>query len=69
MGLFDGKKGLILGVANDRVFAQHNSKQQGGAIGLLTDGVLGRRALYDHAVVLALVPFKSGALFAQVRPN
>lgn len=57
--------GCELGDANDEVFAQHNSKQQGGAVGLLTAGVVGRQQLYEHAIQLALIPFKSTALFPQ----
>ena len=56
--------GEELGVANDHVFAQHNSKQQGGAIGLLSNGIIGRELLYSHAVVLALVRFHHQDLFA-----
>jgi len=56
----DGKE---LGDANDIVFSQHNSKQQAGAIGLLTGDVIRRAQLYEHAVVLALVPFISAELF------
>jgi len=57
------ESGQELGHANDAVFSQHNSKQQGGAVGLLTEGVIGRQQLYEHAVQLALIPFKSLALF------
>lgn len=48
--------GLELGEANDRVFATVNSKQQGGAFGLLTDGLYTRESVYTEAVVVALVP-------------
>ena len=58
-------EGHELGIANDLVFAQHNSKQQGGAIGLLSNGVIGRELLYSHAVVLALVHFHQRALFTE----
>lgn len=57
------RQGKELGDANDVVFAKRNSKQQGGAIGLLTGDVIGRQQLYQHAVVLALVPFISATLF------
>ena len=57
------RQGQELGDANDAVFAKQNSKQQGGAIGLLTADVIGRQQLYEHAVVLALVPFISAELF------
>lgn len=51
------EQGLELGEANDRVFGTTNSKQDAGAVGLLTRGVVQRVDLYRPAVVLALVPF------------
>ena len=51
------EKGLELGEANDRVFATVNSKQAGGAYGLLTDGRYTREDIYAQTLVLALVPF------------
>lgn len=56
-------QGRELGDANDEVFARHNSKQQGGAVGLLTNDVISRQQLYEHAVVLALAPFKRPELY------
>lgn len=49
--------GLELGDANDRVFSTLNSKQGGGAYGLLTDGLLTREAIYTQTLILALIPF------------
>jgi len=57
------EQGVELGLADDQVFGQSNSKQKGGAIGLLTDHVVDRKQLYEQAVVLALVPFKNEALY------
>ena len=48
--------GMELGDANDRVFATLNSKQGGGAFGLLTDGLYTREGVYTQTLVLALVP-------------
>ncbi|HEY4650103.1 MAG TPA: inosine/xanthosine triphosphatase [Pontibacter sp.] len=59
-------QGMELGEADDLVFKQTNTKQQAGAIGLLTDGALGRRQLYEQAVVLALVRFRNAELYQQV---
>lgn len=61
------EEGLELGDANDRVFSQHNSKQQGGAIGLLTGNLITRKELYVPAVVMALIPFgkENSALYAE----
>ena len=47
--------GMELGEANDRVFATVNSKQGGGAFGLLTGGLLTRESVYRDTLVLALV--------------
>ncbi len=52
------KQGLELGDANDIVFGEQNSKQKGGAIGLLTAGSISRAALYVPAVEMAMIPFR-----------
>ena len=57
------ESGIELGHANDKVFKEHNSKQQGGAVGSLTDGVITRQTLYEHAMALALIAFKQPDLF------
>jgi len=49
--------GLELGEANDRVFATLNSKQAGGAYGLLTGGLMTRESIYTQTLILALIPF------------
>ena len=49
--------GFELGDANDQVFSTFNSKQQGGAFGLLTNGIYTREGVYTEALVIALVPF------------
>lgn len=58
------RKGKELGEADDIVFGQTNSKQQNGAIGLLTGDVLTRAGLYEQAVILALVPFKNPEMYS-----
>jgi non-canonical (house-cleaning) NTP pyrophosphatase len=50
-------EGLELGEANDRVFSTLNSKQGGGAYGLLTDGLMTRESIYTQTLILALIPF------------
>lgn len=50
-------QGLELGEANDRVFSTINSKQEGGAFGLLTDGLITRESIYTQTLILALIPF------------
>lgn len=49
--------GLELGEANDRVFSTLNSKQAGGAYGLLTNGLMTREGIYTQTLILALIPF------------
>lgn len=49
--------GLELGEANDQVFSTLNSKQGGGAYGLLTNGLMTREGIYTQTLVLALIPF------------
>ena len=53
------RAGLELGDADDVVFGTENSKQDMGAVGILTSGVIDRAALYEHAVILALASFKN----------
>ncbi|MDX9863565.1 MAG: inosine/xanthosine triphosphatase [Anaerolineaceae bacterium] len=55
--------GMELGDADDVVFQRSNSKQENGAVGLLTGDVITRTSLYAHAVVLALIPFRNTALY------
>lgn len=50
-------EGLELGEANDQVFSTLNSKQGGGAFGLLTDGLMTREGVYTQTLILALIPF------------
>ena len=57
------KEGKELGEADDLVFGSTNSKQNSGAVGLLTDDLINRTSLYVHAVVLALIPFKNESLY------
>jgi len=57
------RQGKELGEANDIVFKQSNSKQQEGAIGLLTGNVIDRKELYEHGVIMALVAFKNRELY------
>jgi inosine/xanthosine triphosphatase len=51
------RTGMELGEADDVYFNQENSKVEGGSVGLLTKGVISRKEYYQHAVVLALIPF------------
>jgi len=51
------ESGLELGDANDQVFATVNSKQGGGAYGLLTGGLYTRESVYRQTLIIALIPF------------
>ncbi len=61
------QQGKELGEADDIVFQRRNSKQEDGAIGLLTGGVLDRRQFYEQAVILSLLPFKNDALYPSMQ--
>ena len=56
------RAGEELGHADDAVFGASNSKQGGGAVGLLSGGALERDELYAMAVFLALLPFRNPQL-------
>lgn len=57
------RQGKELGEADDIVFGRTNSKQENGAVGLLTGNVVDRAGYYKQAVILALIPFKNRALY------
>jgi non-canonical (house-cleaning) NTP pyrophosphatase len=57
------EEGIELGEADDIVFGMTNSKQESGAVGLLSGDVITRTTYYEHAVVLALLPFKNQDLY------
>jgi inosine/xanthosine triphosphatase len=56
-------EGMELGDADDIVFAKSNSKQQNGAVGLLTNDVITRKSLYLPAVQMAFIPFLNQELY------
>ncbi len=57
------RQGQELGQATDLIFGRENSKQNEGTIGLLTGNVMDRTEFYEHAVILALAPFKSAEYY------
>jgi len=57
------KEGMELGGADDIVFGRMNSKQENGAVGILTGDVIDRTKYYTEAVILALIPFKNKKLY------
>lgn len=58
------KEGVELGHADDIVFGRNNSKQQDGAVGLLTRGLINRTEYYKHAMIMALIPFNHPELYS-----
>ncbi len=56
-------QGKELGEADDIVFGRTNSKQENGAVGLLTGNIIDRAAFYEQAVILALIPFRNPDLY------
>jgi inosine/xanthosine triphosphatase len=58
-------QGKELGEADDIVFGRINSKQENGAVGLLTENAIDRAAYYIQAVILALIPFKNVNLYPE----
>jgi inosine/xanthosine triphosphatase len=57
------RSGKELGEADDIVFKRSNSKQENGAIGLLTGNLIDRTQLYEMAVLFALLPFRNKELY------
>lgn len=55
--------GMELGHADDKIFGRTNAKHRDGTVGILTRGLIDRAAYYEHALVLALVPFVNPALY------
>lgn len=57
------QQGKELGDVMDAMFNQHNVKQKGGAIALLTQNRLSRSSVYHQALILAMIPFLNPDLF------
>lgn len=55
--------GMELGEADDKLFNKSNSKESGGAVGILTNGVISRTNYYQQALSLALIPFIKKELY------
>jgi inosine/xanthosine triphosphatase len=56
-------QGMELGDADDIIFSKQNSKQQNGAVGLLTNDLITRKSLYLPAVQMAFIPFLNPELY------
>ena len=59
--------GVELGDVMDRLTGERNTRQRGGAVGVLTGGRITRRELYAQGVAMALIPFLNAALFPRER--
>jgi len=57
------QEGGELGPVMDELFDETNIKHKGGAVGLLTNGLVSRQALYVQPLILALIPFLQKPLF------
>ena len=57
------REGKELGDAIDSTFNLRDSKRADGAVGALTRGLMNRTEYYEHALVLALVPFLNAHLY------
>ena len=49
-----------LGPAMDALVNQRNTKQKGGAVGILTNGLSSRQLAYEQLVAMAAAPFVTG---------
>lgn len=58
-------QGMELGEADDVVFKRKNSKQENGAVGILTGDVVTRTFYYEQAIIFALIPFKNNDLYSK----
>jgi inosine/xanthosine triphosphatase len=61
------RAGVELGHAMDRVTGEHNTKQNAGAVGILTAGLVDRQRAYEALVTYALAPFLSSDHFIPSR--
>mmetsp|Transcript_22882 Transcript_22882/g.48677 ORF Transcript_22882/g.48677 Transcript_22882/m.48677 type:complete len:243 (+) Transcript_22882:61-789(+) len=51
------KEGMELGDADDKMSGRKKSKHGSGTVGYLTNGMIDRSTYYEHALILALVPW------------
>lgn len=47
----------------DRIARQSGTRDRGGAYGLLTQGLLDRQTIFEHAVITAMAPFYNRRLY------
>ncbi len=56
-------QGHELGAVGDILFGTSNGKQKNGFVGALTNNLITRVTLYEHALLLALIPFMQPHLY------
>jgi inosine/xanthosine triphosphatase len=56
-------EGSELGHVMDRLAGERNTKQRGGAVGILTGGRITRRELYAQGAAMALIPFLNQEMY------
>jgi len=56
-------EGKEVGLVIDEITGEANTKQKGGAIAYLTNGMVSRQHLYEEGMQMALVPFLQPHLF------
>lgn len=61
------RNGLEMGLANDKVFGRVDSKQSGGVVGEVTDGLVTRTNIIQIAAVIALGQMKNNHLYFEHR--
>jgi inosine/xanthosine triphosphatase len=59
------RRGEELGDIIDDLFARKESKRQGGAIGILTEGAMSRTDAFAYLVAMACAPFLHPELYAE----
>ena len=57
------KKNMELGDADDVVFGRSGSKRRDGTVGILTKGDIDRSSYYQHALHMALIPWRNPDLY------
>ena len=57
------EEGMELSDADDAVFSRIQSKHGSGTVGILTHGLIDRSKYYEHALILALVPWIQPELY------
>ncbi|TKB51627.1 non-canonical purine NTP phosphatase [Ferrimonas sediminicola] len=63
------EQGEELGPLMDELFNDHNIRQKGGAMGILTNNLVDRTSIYSDTLCLLLAPFLHPELYANSRQS